>query len=83
MAACLCTVTLVAGLVGRSSLMTRARHVHVPSSPSTVLNAQESMAQVVLLTGEDTAMSVVGYHIEIRKTIDGFASTSAGPGPGV
>jgi hypothetical protein len=65
MAACLCTVALVVR-TGWSpvSLMTRARHVHALSSPSTVLNSLGSLARVLLITGVEKTMGAVGYHIE-------------------
>src|SRR5215216_1626745 len=82
-AACLCTVAL---LVRTSwspvSLMTRACYVHALSSLSTVLNSLGSLAQVLLITGVDKTMGVVGYHIEVRNTTDGFMSTYDVPGLG-
>ena len=60
-AACLCTVALVVRADWSPvSLMTRARHVHALSSPSTVLNSLGSL----LITGVEKTMGVVGYHIE-------------------
>jgi hypothetical protein len=62
-AACLCTAALVVR-TGWSpvSLMTRARHIHALSSPSTV-HSLESLAQVLLITGVDKTTGVVGYPI--------------------
>jgi hypothetical protein len=64
-AACLCTAPLWVGTDWSPvSLMTRARHVHALSSPLTMLNSLESMAQVLLITDVDTTVDVIGYPIE-------------------
>jgi hypothetical protein len=64
-AACLCTVVLcVRSGWSPVSLMTRGRRVHALSSPSTVLHSLGSLAQVLLITGVEKPMGVIGSHIK-------------------